>query len=184
MTTIPTTQVPTIVAPAITRKQLCDMFAKRRGATFITILARTEPNMRKTANPFYGKVYKISRVNGIAWFIYSNSVNNQREREGRRTDFEAEPRKWGIRLEGTSLVEHKGNTYLELKVERSLGHTYVWNDGTPLTDEEVIDLKTYLFESYRPKTQETDKEIILRDYNINNIITVAIDGNVSVVVPL
>jgi hypothetical protein len=93
---------------------------ERKGTTFVTIVAETDPKLRKRGNPYAGRVTKRSRVNGAIGWIYGNGVNRQRIREGLDPDFEAFPRKWGERIKGTPFVEHKGNTYLELKVERVL----------------------------------------------------------------
>ena len=170
--------------PALTQRQLEQILGQLRGATFVTLLTRTEPSMNKGGNPFHGKVFKISRVNGVANFKYANSVNRQRGREGKVEDFRPEPRKWGQRVEGTPLVFHKGQTYLELKVERSLGHSYVWANGDVMSDEEVEQLKSHLRKRKQPETQGTDKEIILRDYKLSNIIAITMNGQQSIVVPL
>ena len=179
------TKTRTATGAALTRQQLIDKLSQKRGATFVTVTTRTVPSMRKTGNPFVGKVFKISKVNGTAWHIYANSVNNQREREGSvAANFEALPRVWGTRISQTSLVEHKGNFYLELKVESSLGHRYVNSAGKDLTPDEVERLKPFLSKPRQAATQQTEKEIILRDYRIENIIAIAMDSQKFIIVPL
>ena len=178
------TRQQTVAAPAITQRQLEEMLANQKGATMVTVVTRTEPRMRKTGNPFVGRVFMISRVNGVANFIYGNSVNRQREREGTEADFQAEPRKWGERVKGTPLVLHKGQMYLELKVERSLGHTYVFANGSALTDTDVTSLKGFLYKSSQAKTQQTDKEIILRDYKVANIVAITMGRIRYTIVPM
>lgn len=177
---------PVLRPPTLTRKQLVDAMLALKGtpATFTTIITRTEPNMRKGGNPFVGNIFKISRVNGIINWHYVNSVNNQREREGKVADFVPQPRKWGQRIEGTPLVEHKGHHYIELKVERSLGHEYVYANGDSFSTEDLQRLQLFLVKSKQPETQQTDKEIILRDYDIGNIIAIVYGGTQYIVVPL
>jgi hypothetical protein len=151
---------------------------ERKGTTFVTIVAETDPKLRKRGNPYAGRVTKRSRVNGAIGWIYGNGVNRQRIREGLDPDFEAFPRKWGERIKGTPFVEHKGNTYLELKVERVLGTEY-------LLDGEPIDRS--LIEEWLPKRkpegerQQVENPVILRDYNLANIKAIAFDGITIVV---
>ena len=166
------------------------MLRHPRGATFATIVALTEPALTGGKScPFKGRVFKVSRVNGVLWHNYANSVNNQREREGGASDFAAQPRKWGERVPHTSIVEHTNKTgafkvYAELKVERSLGHRYVWADGRELDTAEHDALATWLRKSKQAETQQTEKEIILRDYNLENIVAINIDGSQYVIVPM
>jgi len=164
------------VVVAINESQLIDMLLKNKGATIVTIVTRTEPDMRKTGNPFTGKVFKISRVNGMIGFNYTNSVNNQLKREGEVADFVAQPRKWGVRIDGTPLLEHKGNYYIEMKVEKSLGHRYEWADGKELDDASVADMSAFMSVHNKPTTQGTEKEIILRDYKTASILSITYRG--------
>ena len=179
-----TTTTKTIQVPALTRQQLADKLKNLKGATFVTLVTRTVPKMRLAGNPFRDRVFKISRVNGTINFVYGNSVNRQREREGKVSDFQPEPRKWGTRIAGTPLVEHKDNFYLEMKVEKALGHSFLWSNSNTMSADDEAHLVSYLFESYQPKTQQTDKAIILRDYALNSIVSITIDGTQFVIVPM
>lgn len=138
-------------------------------------------------NPYRGKVHKVAHVNGVINWRYANAVNNQRMREGQPTDdegnvehFEALPRKWGQRISRddgtiTPLVEHKGRHYLELKVERSLGHEYRDGEGNVYDDETI---NPWLRKRSKSARQMTDKEIILRDYALDSINEIRMDGEV------
>lgn len=147
--------------------------ASRKGTSFVTIVALTDPRMRKRGNPYIERVLKRSTVNGAIGWIYQNSVNRERARENLEPDFEAFPRKWGQRIKGTPFVEHKGKTYLELKVERAISTEY-------LLDGEVVDKS--VIEEWLPKRkpegerQEVDRPIILRDYDLANIKAITFDG--------
>ena len=161
-----------------TLSELKSALLERKGTTFVTIVAETDPKLRKRGNPYAGRVTKRSRVNGAIGWIYGNGVNRQRVREGLEPDFTAHPRKWGERIKGTPFVEHKGNTYLELKVERVLGTEY-------LLDGKTIDRS--LIEEWLPKRkpegerQQVESPVILRDYNLANIKAIAFDGITIVV---
>jgi len=150
---------------AFRQDQLVDMLLKNKGATAVTIVARTMP---KGAKP---PVFKVSRVNGMIGWNYANSVNNQLAREGKATVFVARPRAWGTRIEGTPLVEHKGEYYLEFKVEKSLDYRFEDENGNEINEKTVS-----LLPSRKPQTQGTEKEIILRDYKVSSIVSITYKG--------
>ena len=167
----------------ISRTQLIQMLHEidAAGSTFFEVWTKTVPNMRKTDNPFIGRVFKYTETNCQAGWIYENSVNLQRAREEIDAEFVVQPRKWGVHLLNTEtkktskiLIGHtnKAGTYNEYAHLRPLSVKsveYKWDDGNPLTDVEVAELKTFLIVRSKSQTQETDKEILVTDYNINNI---------------
>ena len=167
----------------MTKADLVSTLLTRKGAFFSTIVAETDPRMKKTGNPYVGAT-KISRVNGLFNWIYENAVNRQRCREEQPVDasgevehFTALPRKWGSRVtrdDGTvtPLVEHKGQFYLEMKVERSLGYEYR-KDGATLDPKAV---EAFLPERKEGARQEVDNPVILRDYSIESIRQITLDG--------
>lgn len=173
----------------ITISEMRDLLSTRRGAQFVTIVALTIPPMNKTGNPYYDKATKLfrvekeSEVNGVVNWNYENAVTAQRIREGHPEPlFAAEPRKWGSRVIGTPFVVHNVNdevrTYLEMKVEKII-------DGPPIyyLDHEVIEdaktlahVKSWITPSKQAATQETKKEIIIRDYNLKTIKLIRFGG--------
>lgn len=163
----------------ISRERLLLMLASIRGASFATVTTRTDARLRKTGNPF-GHVEKISRVNVTLGFQYAGSVNRQRVREDSTPDFVSMPRQWGQRSEQTPLlIEHKGKLYLETKVERSLGHSYMAENGEILSDEQV---RPFL-PTRGASRQEVEKEILVRDYAIDSIVAIAFNGDEYLVAP-
>lgn len=172
--------------PTVNTEEMANILRNLRGATPVTLETQTEPELlastrvlepdlfgglivRNIPNPFRGQVVKVAVVNGIINFYYENSVNNQRVREELPDDFVAFPRKWGQRIAGTPLVEHNDKTYLELKVERSLGHEYRHRDTGQVIPKELI--RPFLKPRY-PSRQGVEKEIILRDYALPNILKI------------
>lgn len=156
------------VVQGITKKQFLDMMLSHKGCSAVTIVAKT---VVKTGHT------KVSRVNGMIGFRYANSVNNQLAREDKETDFVAQPRRWGNHIPGTPLIENKGSFYLEFKVEKSLDYRYEDCNGNPLSAEETEKVNAVLASKYsKPKTQGTQKEIILRDYSIENILSITYKG--------
>jgi hypothetical protein len=157
-------------------EQLVEMLVKNKGAKIVTLYTETQPKMKKTNNPYLG-VIKKSRINGVVNFNYENSVNRQRVREDSTPDFKAEERKWGKRINGTPVVEHKGKYYLEVKVERTLDTKY------ELNNEEVSyeSLKPFFYERSTGR-QELEKEVILRDFSLDNLKALKYNGQMYEVV--
>ena len=164
----------------LSRENLINILRNQVGATFVTIVARTSPKMY-AKNPFATagiEVIKVSSVNGTINFVYENAVNNQRSREDLDMDFQAFPRKWGQRLfDGNRclpLVEHKGEYYLELKIQKSLGYHYENAATGEIIDTELVNPHLY---QPGPSRQGVEREIILRDYKIANVMTIKLHGN-------
>jgi hypothetical protein len=154
---------------AITQSALIGLLNGIKGATFATLNTRTDAKLKKTGNPFAMPVTKESRVNVTLGFQYEAAVNRQRTREGTEADFEARPRQWGERVPGTFLVTHKGRTYLETKVERSV-ETPVYRDanGVELDPEAV---KPFL-PSRGGNRQGVEREIVVRDFALDSILAI------------
>ena len=142
-----------------------NLMDSKKGASFITITALTTPDWIAGKNPYKESVKKRSVVNGVINWIYTTSVNRQRLRENKDPDFAALPRRWGRRIYKTPFVEHKGKYYLELKVERLLSVEYVDTDNNL-----VPDAAQYI-KVPGPTRQEVNKEIVLRDYYVGNILS-------------
>ena len=161
----------------ISRAELETILRNLKGTTFATITTITEP-AQIGGSPFKTALRKVSRVNVAIGFGYSNSVNHQEKREGLAGTFEAQPRKWGVRVAGTPLVTHKGKTYLEAKVERSIGHGYLVNGRRT----EKAKVSPFLRPFVKPATQShIERAIILRDYSLENILRVRMGGKIYTV---
>jgi hypothetical protein len=171
-----------------------------RGAKPVTIVTRTEPTLTGGKKcPFAGLV-KVSTVNGMINFNYENAVNRQRSREGNAEVFESASRKWGKRLYETPETAARRNPrhlpfvaknwkedtitvdefneipndelYLEMKVENSGDYIYMLN-GEEIPKEKVA---PYLPKKKEGERQDVEKTVILRDYKIENVEQITIDG--------
>ena len=155
----------------ISQSQLRQIIEETKGATFAQVICVTDPKLKKTNNPFYvdGKcvVVKENVLNVTINFIYANSVNNQRAREGKETTFTPHPRKWGVRVPNSSLVEHNGTTYLECRVNNVKSTQYIdTRTGNVVPFE---DIQEFLPSKSSSSTQGTSKEIIVRDFKLSSI---------------
>jgi len=146
----------------MTTTELRDTMLGIKGSVIVTLETETKPPMRKTDNPYLDTV-KVSEVNGIINWGYETAVNRQRTREGLEADFTAFPRKWGKRIKGTPLIEHNGNYYLEMKVQSAKSMYLLGQEEIP-----VSDLIPYFYTRSKSR-QGIEKEVILRDYALENI---------------
>jgi hypothetical protein len=144
-----------------------------KGTTFVSIDTDTEPRMRKTGNPYHGKVRKLNTMTGCVGFDYENSVNRLASKEG-ASEREAKSRKWGTLTSDRLFVEHKGNFYVQMKVESSDTPRYIGNDGTEI-DVEL--LRPFLQKSGKSSTQsDLDGEVIVRDVKMVNVKSMRFKG--------
>lgn len=137
-----------------------------KGCTAVSIDAETTPKMNKTGNPFFGRVKKFCRMDGLIGFDYENAVNNQAGREG-KDERDAKPRAWGTLTADRLFVEHKGKFYLQMKVQSS--STPIYRDETGAEIDKAA-LAPYMPERTVSSTQaDLDKEIVVRDVSMENV---------------
>lgn len=168
----------------VRRSELKNLFDRIQHAMLLSITARTIPDLRKTAEdgtvcPFWieykaGRLVKVAAVNGVVYWIYTNSVNRKREKQGLTGDFQAMPRKWGHRIPRSPFVEHttkegEHKLYVELKVERSLGYVYLL-DGREI-DQATVN-KFCRPESDNRQGLAQEDAVRPRDYFLGNILEV------------
>jgi hypothetical protein len=176
---------------AVTVNELSDILMRQIGATFVTIVAKTTPDYVGGKKCPVADVHKIAVVNGVINWSYANAVNNQRLREETPTDangavefFTPEARKWGVRLHDEvnrrllPLVEHKGKRYLELKVQRSIGHRFYDSTGKQVANETVY---PHIRKKTEGRRQEVENPVILRDYALENIKAIRVNRELYVV---
>jgi len=155
----------------ITKKELLSILSEQKGATFVSLETETEQKLLGGKNcPLKGLI-KRSKVAGVLNGNYTNMVNNQRTREEKEADFVAKDRTWGSRIEGTPIVFHKDNHYVEVKVQSTQKPDYFFN-GNRIDSSDV---KPYLPQI--KANQGLDNDVVLRDYNISSIKRIKIGGN-------
>lgn len=147
----------------LTQNELKNLLLATNGSTFVNIVTHTVPVLVGGKKNIYTGLTKVSSVNGIINFRYENSVNNQRDREGLETNFVAQERKWGKHL-SQSVIEHNDAYYLQIKVEKTQEPEYFLK-GSRVDNTEV----NKNLPKRKDGTQEVDKTVILRDYNLSNI---------------
>ena len=159
---------------------LQDILLNFKGYSFAGLQTLTDARAKKTDNPFKDKiVLKESQLLVNVGFHYSNSLVNQAKRENVSTDFDVQPRKWGIRLPNSPLVEHKGNYYLEAKVENVFQTRFTDVDGNELDKQDVL---PFLPKKRESTTQDRlEKKVYLRDFKLASIQKFAFDGKIYLI---
>lgn len=180
----------------LTVKELESKLREMKGTTFATIVAFTPPDFvgGKSCPMIQRGVRKLAVVNVlIGGWSYENSVNNRRLKEASEDEtveyFYPEKRRWGVRLHDKltnrllGLVEHDKEDgkkyYLETKVERSIRHNYYDKDGKHVSKAEA---EKYLRPKKEGARQEVEKPVIVRDYTLENIKAIRLNGEVFAVV--
>jgi hypothetical protein len=170
-------------AKRISYAELQILLARVIGAKPCGITTLTEVTMNKTAvidgqkvsNPYYGRITKRCTSNVFIGFIYKNSVNRALVKEGKDAEFEPEMRKWGTRLQGTCLVEHNGNWYLECRFISSSTPEY-FCDGQPIAKSEIQPYLRPAYSNAEHQGVDPENEIILRDYKVRSIVSITLNG--------
>lgn len=170
----------------MTRKDfIISMAASLKG--FCRVLTVTQPTMRKTNNPYYGRVTNITERLGNLGTNYENAVNNQREREELPESFSAEAMWKGAGEHvNKNIVRHKdsGENYLVFYPRSNHNGLPVnaeqrWLvDGVPATQEQIEEIKSFMPNRTSSGKQGTEKIVPWRVFNIWNVIEIAVDGKV------
>ena len=123
--------------------------ALKKGTFGVEITTATEPKMKKTGNPFIGRVTKISvYYNAILGVSYENAVNGRLEKKGLERDYVSEaPRgkKW---YNAFFYVSEKDSSVYYLKIgmrKNTTCRSHYLVDGRPITESELAMLNEFLY---------------------------------------
>lgn len=163
----------------INQAQLAEILGNVKGATPITISALVSARARKTGNP-YKDVLKLSKVNGMTGANYEASVNRQQMREGHAATFEVKARSWGERI-GPALVkgtkEDPEKLFAVIQIQSSAEPIYFGQQSSGrLLHVAKSKIADFLPEHTRTGNQGTEKEIVYRNYALENIAALSIGG--------
>jgi len=175
----------------ITRKELIELLLNSaisgiNGASFIGLDTLTDVDLKGgKANSMKGLVQKATVGSSVMVFQnkitngYANMVRRRLETEGKDPDsFELKPRVWGVRIEGTPMVEHKGTYYLEV-IFLKAGETSYFFSGKPIRKDLIQGLDT-------PKEEGNqgglDNKVIIRTYKVDSIARITINKEVYIVI--
>jgi hypothetical protein len=154
--------------------------AEISGGTFIGLDTTTVPVLTGgKKNTMQGRVKKIVNGSSVMTFSnqnsngYSNMVARRLADEGKDPEsFTLSPRKWGQRVPNMPVVEHKGKRYLEVIFLKAGTVSYTL-DNQPIDKADIEGLKT----SPEGNQGGLDNKVIIRDYNLESLNTVRINGD-------
>lgn len=122
---------------AITKEQ----FEQIENGVHVRLSMTTIPKLKGgKGNPHQGRIQKVTEGAIAQLFTsgkgYFDKVNEGLVAEGKAPDFEPKPRAWGVRVEGTPLIEHKEKFYLDVIFENP-GETKYLLDGEEIAMEDI-----------------------------------------------
>jgi len=141
-----------------------------RGAGEVQLTTVTEVPMRKTGNPYFGNVLKVQAIRVLINADYERRVNQQRRIEGKTDDFQAENLRWG-ECHDNIVVEHESRNYIKT-IELSKEAKPVYLHGQ--REISLQDIAPWMPVYRGSPKQSVDKEIKVRTFKIENIISMVI----------
>jgi hypothetical protein len=115
----------------------------------------------------------ISEINCSSGNEYEKAVNNRLRKENSDLNFEKQERKWGTRIENSSIIEYKKEFFFEYNNLnpnwKNNKITYKWENGKNLTKKELEKLSLFLKPNYIPKNQGTKNHVLIKAVNFNKI---------------
>lgn len=153
------------------------------GATFISIDTLTTPKLTGgKKNPMQGRVTKLMEGGHCMCFQnkhlngYEEMVKRRLEQEGKDTaSFVLGPRKWGVRVPNSPIIEHDSKEYLEVIFLKPGKITYLL-DGKEIAKAAITGLADH---EEGEQGGLTDK-VIIRTFSMDSIIKIKIDKHVFV----
>jgi len=150
--------------------------------TLSTIVTNTEPRMRKTGNPLFGRVRKQTTLNHIVVGVsYENSVNNKSERVGNGEHIESEKpngKTWVVPNLILRADKDEKQLYLRTTLRKTTTtESFYLVDGRPATEDEVATIKEFLQGSSTSGKQAAlgiaeEDQVVVRDYKVENILAI------------
>jgi len=157
----------------INQTELGELLATVTHAMPIAFSALTLPKVRKTGNPF-ASIRKLSKVQAFTGADYERSVQRQETREGNQASFVAQARTWGERI-SPALVSNKGKLYLVAQIQRTRKPVYLTEQNGLLVVTPKEKVAPYLA-PVSFSAQPVAKEIVYRNYALENITALSING--------
>jgi len=160
----------------INKTELLKLLQKVDGnkATFVSVIYNTDARLKKKDNPYLG-TRKINKISGLINFNYQNRVNNQRIKEGKEDNFQAETRKYGFKADDFNgcLLYGAGDTKLIISPEKSYSPKFVFNNKLVSKDK----IQPWLPKVKETNNQNVDKQIVYMNIDLSNILKITIDKN-------
>lgn len=129
--------------------------------TFVHLVTETKVRMNKKGNPYHEQIVKCLSSNFYIGSEYEKRVNNNREKEGKETDFVSSPLSGKNHISKCVLTDTKTQTKFYVMCEwfkRSYPKVEYKYNGNSIDKQ--------MFESYLVKRKESEKQQIENKVNI------------------
>lgn len=138
----------------ITPAELLNRFREVKQATILTVVMSTEVKLLKKSKkdgrpcPYVG-VRKRTTCQAMIGTNYENGVNNRREKEGLKRDFEAEEHSWATHTDDPVISVKGDQYYANMRIRKTLDVQYVC-DGKKFDRE--------LLREFEPKKSTSSRQ--------------------------
>lgn len=166
----------------LTKDQLVATLSAIKGTTFMTLETVTDPDMRKTGNPYIGRAKKHTRINCTFGANYENAVNRQAEREENENagEFKSLKLAYGQWLVPHKLITHKGEVQVRVMCNPHMKPEVSYSvDGEEADAATVESIKAFMPEKKTSARQEEfgiEREVVPRNYKLDSIKAVTVNG--------
>lgn len=149
--------------------------------SIVSVTAEVEQKVLKRGNPLKdAEITKLVKVTCQSGTSYENTVNNQRVREGEKSDFSSVPN-WMEATEFSAFVQKKSDPsckYLRLMVvpgtkSENLGY---FVNGKPATEQEIAIIEKFKQVSTPPTNQGVDRPVIYRTFKVSGLKSIRVGG--------
>ena len=182
--TINPTMAPVATSKVVSIRsiELVNLLMEQRGSTFVSIVAKTEPKMRKTGNPHAGNCFKVNKISCQINFIYDGAVLRQLAKEGKSPEDFKSGESWHepvLRADGTltPFARHKqnGKLYIRARHLATIGDpVYEDSTGKAIPTSEIEPFLPNRDNAYANQgTEETIRFVI---YGLDTIQQITMDG--------
>ena len=145
----------------IPRSNMITLLNEVERPTFVHLVTETKVRMNKKGNPYHEQITKCLSSNFYIGSEYEKRVNNNREKEGKETDFVSSPLSGKNHISKCVLTDTKTQTKFYVMCEwfkRSYPKVEYKYNGNSIDKQ--------MFESYLVKRKESEKQQIENKVNI------------------
>ena len=172
----------------VTYAQMIEVMTTIDHAQPIGIVTTTVPQMRKTSNPFFGRIMKLTDSHVFTNCNYRAMVDRRREKAGLEPGFVPSQRiidyvRRTVNGKTTPVLDYTtkagaANVYLEVNFMQNLKTTsrYVLDGVTDIQKAEFQEFLQGGGSSAAHQGLSQDDEVIIRTYNIRNIVELRYAG--------
>ena len=140
-------------------ENIINQVSATKKATFgVEIITETIPAMRKTNNPFVGRVTKVTHyIDGVLGVDYQNTVNRHLAKNGLEANYQSEAPKGKKHYNAFFYQSLNDENVFYLKIgiyPNTITNSMYFVDGQPATPAQIEQIKTFL----QPKSNNVQKQ--------------------------